>query len=329
VGDYGLQAGQSLLLAKKSESHPTELADLFRARFVVSSELEDGRRFAEALIKQLTGGDKIRARRMREDLWEFDPTHTVIVAANHKPEVRGTDEGIWRRIKIVPWEVSIPDSERDPDLPRKLEAELEGILAWCVRGALEWRRDGLAEPAAVTQETDEYQKEQDILANFIYNACVEAPNLSVKSERLYIAYKEWCERGGEFQLTQTKFSTRLKERGYEKKRQKLGVVWFGIALKGDGPGPGEGLPPTPGEGLGVDPASPETRIDKPNTEEKMQGCRVGDPKSGSTPKKYPRVEGLTGKTLHHPTTLHPTLHPSYIDSDEQLRDALEGFGGSR
>jgi phage/plasmid-associated DNA primase len=262
---------------------------------------------------------------MREDLWEFDPTHTVIVAANHKPEVRGTDKGIWRRIKIVPWEVSIPDAERDPHLPRKLETELEGILAWCVQGALDWQREGLAEPSEVTHETDEYQKEQDILVNFIYDECAEGPGLSVKSEPLYIAYKEWCERAGEFQLTQTKFSTRLKERGYEKKHQKFGVVWYGIALKSDEDPPGDGLPPTPGAGLGVDPASPETRIDKPSPDEEVQGCRVDDPKSALTPLEYPRVEVLTGKTIHQPYT----LHPPYIDSDELLRDALEGFGGSR
>ncbi len=326
MGDYGLQAGQSLLLAKKSESHPTELADLFRARFVVSSELEDGRRFAEALIKQITGGDRIRARRMREDLWEFDPTHTVIVAANHRPEVRGTDKGIWRRIKIVPWEVSIPDGERDPDLPRKLEAELEGILAWCVQGALEWRRDGLAEPREVTAETDEYQRDQDVLASFIYDACVEGPELSAKSERLYRAYKDWCELNGEFQQSQKVFSIRLKERGYPKVRKTGGMVWEGIGLReGGGGGPGVGTDPTLG---GNDPAGslhPEKPLGKPKTDGENDECRVMYPKSGSTPKKYPRVEGLTGKTLHDPTS----LHPSYMDSDEQLRDALEGFGGSR
>ena len=125
-----------------------------------------------------------------------------------------------------------------------------------MQGCLDWQREGLAEPSEVTLQTEEYQKEQDILANFIYDACVEGPELIVKSERLYIAYKEWCERAGEFKLTQTKFSTRLKERGYEKKRQKFGMVWLGLALKGDDPGPGEGLPPTPGAGLGVDPAPP-------------------------------------------------------------------------
>jgi phage/plasmid-associated DNA primase len=262
---------------------------------------------------------------MREDLWEFDPTHTVIVAANHKPEVRGTDKGIWRRIKIVPWEVVIPDSERDPKLPEKLERELEGILAWCVQGCLDWQREGLAEPEEVTFQTEEYQRDQDVLAHFIFDDCVEGPELSVKSERLYVRYKDWCDRAGEFKLTQTKFSTRLKERGYEKKRTGHGVIWYGIALKGDGPSPGEGLDPTSSVGLTPNPTQPKTRIDKPNPAADEGSCRVDPPKTALHPEFPTRNSGLTGNTLHNPT------HPSqpYIDSDELLGDALEGFGGSR
>ena len=203
---------------------------------------------------------------MREDLWEFDPTHTVIVAANHKPEVRGTDKGIWRRIKIVPWEVSIPDAERDPKLPEKLEAELEGILAWCVQGVLEWQRDGLAEPREVTAETDEYQRDQDVLASFIYDACVEGPELYVKSERLYVAYKHWCELNGEFQQSQKVFSIRLKERGYPKVRKTGGMVWEGIGLRdGGGGGPGVGTDPTSHVGLSPDPTSSQSGVGKPKS----------------------------------------------------------------
>ena len=263
---------------------------------------------------------------MREDLWEFDPTHTVIVAANHKPEVRGTDKGIWRRIKIVPWEVSIPDAERDPKLPEKLEAELEGILAWCVQGVLEWQRDGLAEPREVTAETDEYQRDQDVLASFIYDACVEGPELYVKSERLYVAYKHWCELNGEFQQSQKVFSIRLKERGYPKVRKTGGMVWEGIGLRdGGGGGPGVGTDPTSHVGLSPDPTSSQSGVGKPKSPSEDVDNVGSDNKTGSTPKKNPRVEGLSGKTLHDPTS----LHPSYIDSDEQLRDALEDFGGSR
>jgi len=150
---------------------------------------------------------------MREDLWEFDPTHTVIVAANHKPEVRGTDKGIWRRIQIVPWEVSIPDAERDPKLPEKLEAELEGIVAWCVQGALDWQRYGLAPPPEVDAETSEYQQEQDVLAGFIADKCVEGPDKSVKSDPLYVAYKEWCDLNGEYQQSQKQFTIKLRSMG--------------------------------------------------------------------------------------------------------------------
>jgi phage/plasmid-associated DNA primase len=264
---------------------------------------------------------------MREDLWEFDPTHTVIVAANHKPEVRGTDKGIWRRIKIVPWEVSIPDSERDPKLPDKLERELEGILAWCVQGALAWQREGLAEPGEVTFQTEEYQKEQDVLAHFIYDECVEGPEFTVKSDPFYNRYREWCDRAGEFKLTQTKFSTRLKERGYEKKRSNQGMVWFCIALKGGGGPDGAGLDPTPRAGLTPNPTPPETRIDKPNADDGVEACRVDPPKSGSTPQKNPRVEVLTGKTLHDPT--HPTQPYTLLDSDTSVEEAARRRRASR
>src|SRR5215204_462053 len=126
LGDYALQAAPELLLAKRG-AHPTELTDLFGRRFVACSETDDGRRLAESLVKQLTGRDRIRARRMREDYWEFEPTHTVFLATNHRPEVRGTDHAIWRRIKLAPFEVTIPEAEQDKRLVEKLRKELPGI----------------------------------------------------------------------------------------------------------------------------------------------------------------------------------------------------------
>src|SRR5215218_4665651 len=128
VHDYGMQAAPDLLVAKKG-SHPTEVADLFGKRLVASIEVEDGRRLAESLVKQLTGGDKVRARRMRQDFWQFDPTHKVFMAVNHKPEVRGTDTAIWRRIRLIPFTETIPPGEQDKKLPEKLRGELSGILA--------------------------------------------------------------------------------------------------------------------------------------------------------------------------------------------------------
>jgi len=195
---------------------------------------------------------------MREGLWEFDPTHTVIVAANHKPEVRKTDKGIWRRIKIVPWEVSIPNAERDPKLPEKLEEELEGILAWVVKGALEWQLKGLAPPAKVEAETDEYREEQDVRAGFLADKCFIGEERTVRSDPLYVAYKDWCDLNGQTREAQNKFAVRLRERGFSKRRMKRGIVWDGLALRDDSD-------PTPGVPPDQDPTPPESRIDKPDS----------------------------------------------------------------
>jgi putative DNA primase/helicase len=132
LGDYAMQAVSDLLMAKNHEAHPTERADLFGKRFVCTIETEEGKRLAEALMKQMTGGDRMRARRMREDFWEFPPTHKIFLAANHKPTVRGTDHAVWRRIKLVPFTVRITDAEKDRQLPEKLKKEVLPGLQWVV-----------------------------------------------------------------------------------------------------------------------------------------------------------------------------------------------------
>jgi P4 family phage/plasmid primase-like protien len=242
MGDYGQQAAPDLLLAKKG-SHPTELADLFGARFVASVEVEDGRRMAEGLVKQLTGGERIRARYMRQDFWEFDPTHKVFLVANHKPEVRGTDHAIWRRIKMVPFDVTIPNSEKDERLPEKLRDEMPGILAWMVRGCLDWQAEGLGEPDEVRAATEGYRAEMDVLASFIGDRCVVHERASVLATPLYEAYRGWCEENGEQPAKQTKFGRSLRERGFEKAlesgtRRKM---WRGIGLHDPRTAPTTGL----------------------------------------------------------------------------------------
>jgi P4 family phage/plasmid primase-like protien len=231
LGDYAIQAAPDLLLAKRG-SHPTELADLFGARFVASVEVDEGRRLAESLVKQLTGRDPIKARRMREDFWQFDPTHTVFLATNHRPEVRGTDHAIWRRIRLVPFTVTIPRAEQDKALPEKLRAELPGILRWIVEGCLAWQREGLGDPDEVAAATGQYREDMDILAAFIADRCVVHPSTSAGATPLYNAYKEWCEEHGETKEKQTKFGLRLRERGFRddrdsKTRRK---IWRGIGL---------------------------------------------------------------------------------------------------
>jgi len=259
LGDYAMQAAPDLLLAKRG-SHPTELADLFGARFVASVEVDEGRRLAESLVKQLTGRDRIRARRMREDFWEFDPTHTVFLATNHRPEVRGTDLAIWRRIKLVPFEVTIPDDEQDKQLPQKLRAELSGILAWIVRGCVEWQREGLGASEEVRTATEGYRAEMDVLAAFIEDRCVVGPKTSANATDLYHAYQEWCDENGEKWEKQTKFGLRLGERGFRREKAQR-VTWHGIGLRDDRPDPDEP------RGSDNNRLNDESRIDKANADE--------------------------------------------------------------
>ena len=263
LGDYAQQAAPDLLMAKH-RSHPTELADLFGARFVAAVETDEGRRLNEGLVKQLTGRDKIKARRMNEDFWEFQPTHTPVLATNHKPEVRGTDHAIWRRLKLVPFDVQIPDKEQDKKLAEKLREELPGVLAWIVRGALIYQKVGLPEAERVTDATTGYREEMDTLAGFFADRCVIHPNASAGATRLYNAYKEWCDGGGETRLTQTRFGRQLRERGFNNKKTQT-VTWYGIGLRDDRPDPDpdrrpdqgdvvDGLDPDPGREAGAEDA---------------------------------------------------------------------------
>jgi putative DNA primase/helicase len=215
MGDYARQAAPNLLLERNS-SHPTELADLFRARLVASVEVDKGRKLAEGLVKQLTGGDTVKARRMREDFWEFLPSHKVWLAANHKPVVKGHDHGIWRRILTVPFLATFDAEKRDTELPAKLRAELPGILRWALDGCLAWQRDGLQPPPEVRLATEEYREEMDTLRPFIEDRCLVGPDQRVSSGDLYREYKAWAEAMGvDHVMSQIGLGRALAERGYK------------------------------------------------------------------------------------------------------------------
>ena len=171
MGDYAMQASNGLLIERRNESHPTEFSDLFGRRLVVCTETKAGSSFNESLVKQLTGGDRIRARRMREGFWEFSPTHKIIICGNHRPTIVGTDDGIWTRFHLVPFETCITEGMKDPQMPAKLRQELSGILAWAVRGCGEWRRTGLRVPPAIKETTNEYRVESDEYRDF-FEGCV-------------------------------------------------------------------------------------------------------------------------------------------------------------
>jgi P4 family phage/plasmid primase-like protien len=229
MGDYATVSAEDVLI-DKAGGHPTDVADLAGSRLVVASEVKEGAKLDEPKIKRMTGDRTLKARRMKEDFREFPKTFKIFMPVNHKPTIQGTDHGIWRRIKLIPFGVTIPKAEQDPRLPEKRRDELPGILAWLVRGCLRWQREGLGEPAEVTAATSDYKDEMDTLAAFLSDRCVIEAGAEEGATDLFNAYKEWCADANETAGTQKVFGGKLGERGFEKKRKEHGTVYFGIRL---------------------------------------------------------------------------------------------------
>jgi P4 family phage/plasmid primase-like protien len=233
LGDYAMRTPTEMLLAKRSDGVPNDVARLKGARFVSASETEEGRRLAESRIKDLTGQDTITARFMRAEWFDFEPVHKLWLSTNHKPEIRGTDRAIWRRIRLVPWSVAIPPGEQDKRLAEKLRGELPGVLAWIVRGCLEWQRKGLHAPEEVRRATVEYRAEMDVVGAFLAECCMVGSDENVSASDLYKAYGEWCKDTGETQVKQRRFGGQLSERGaFERYRggKSGGHRWRGLDL---------------------------------------------------------------------------------------------------
>lgn len=224
MGPFAMKATSDLLLVSRGDRHPTERADLAGKRIVATIETEEGRLLAESFIKEATGGDPIRARRMREDFWEFLPTHKIWLATNHKPIIRGTDGAIWRRPRLIPFEVAIPEKEQDKKLPEKLRKEYAGILAWAVEGCLAWQKEGLGYPEGVKKATENYRSEMDILGDFIDECCEVGESFRAKASTLYGTYKEWCQEVGECYKNQRTWGRALTERGFE--RYSNNGTWY-------------------------------------------------------------------------------------------------------
>jgi putative DNA primase/helicase len=233
LGDYARDTPTESLMIKQNEGISNDIARLKGARFVTAVETEAEKRMAESLVKRLTGGDTITARFMRQEYFQFRGTFKIFLAANHKPGVRGTDDGIWRRIKHIPFEVQIPDAEQDAELPDKLKQEAEGILAWAVRGCMAWQRQGLGEPTEVTQATAAYRDEMDWLGPFIEERCILQATQSVGAKNLYKAYLEYCESINEKSLSLSRFGRLISDRPrIVKRRSGPGGGWeyWGIGL---------------------------------------------------------------------------------------------------
>lgn len=238
LGAYGSQTQTELFMTKERGSGPgpnESLADLQGKRFVVGSEIEDGRRLAVVLIKEMTGGEAIRTERKYEHSFEFQPTHKIWLCGNHKPIITDTTFAIWRRVKLIPFTVTIPDSERDPELSCKLEKELSGILAWAVQGCLLWQKEGLGEPQEVISATEAYRVEQDELGEFIDDCCILKSTAVVPKNEFYKSYTSWCTENNCQPVNQRRFRGKIMERGITEGRSSSGDVriWRGITLKGE------------------------------------------------------------------------------------------------
>jgi len=248
LGDYAVTAEFSTFVADRKSSVRNDIARLHNARLVTAIEVGEGKRFAEELIKTLTGGDTVTARFLYREFFEFRPRFKVWLAANYKPEIRGSDYAIWRRIRLIPFTVTIPPEEQIPDLAEQLKEELSGILNWALEGLRDWLANGLQPPPEVTEATEAYRAEMDIVGLFVQDACVPDPKAVTPSKTLYEAFREWCAENGHELLTPKQFGRRLSAKGFTCGRArvegKLCRCWFGLRLRNENDPQPDLLPPS-------------------------------------------------------------------------------------
>lgn len=232
LGDYGGIAPIQTFTASKNERHPTELASLRGKRTVVTSETEEGRAWAESKIKQITGGDPIKARFMRENEFEFMPQFKLMVMGNNKPVLRNVDDAMRRRLMIIPFTFVPP--VKDLHLGDKLRAEAPAVLNWMIEGCIDWQQNGLVKPESVTKATDEYFEDQDVFQHWLDEQCDAEPGNEFKSESASTLYKPWSDFAksrGDDPGSARSFKDLMVRHGFTSKRTKAGIQYLGIRLK--------------------------------------------------------------------------------------------------
>lgn len=230
-GDYAANIQPETIMVRNSQGSAinSDIARLKGARLVTSVEPNEGVRINEGLLKQLTGDDTVTARKLYGDEFEFKPEFKLWMATNHKPVIRGTDTGIWRRIHMIPFTVQIPEEKIDRRLKYKLSAELTGIFRWAVEGCLLWQKEGLKMPRAVLEEVREYRREMDVISAFVEDKCTVGKGLSVQSSALYAAYLRWADSGNEYKMSNTKFGLEIAKR-FEKVKGRKYNYYSGLTL---------------------------------------------------------------------------------------------------
>lgn len=232
LGDYAdTLKGSSLMVKRSDDGARGDLAKLKGKRFVIASELNEGQTFDESLIKALTGGDIVPVRYLYGEEFPLVPQFKLWIGTNEKPKVKGTNLGIWRRVRLIPFLYTFKDEEKDPDFFEKfIEPELPAILNWAVEGCLKWQNEGIEVPHKVMMAVEEYQTEMDSIGRFIEECCIVGEDYKSKSSTLFNEYVKWCSENREHELTNVKFAQKLKEKGYIKTRFTNGIHYTGIGI---------------------------------------------------------------------------------------------------
>lgn len=239
LGTYAKSADPQTFLADErggatgGQARP-DLVALVGKRFVIATEVDKDKRFAEAIVKALTGQDTRLIRDLYGTAFDWIPTMKLFMAVNHKPTIRGADEGIWRRIHMIPFTVTIPDEEKDQQLPAKLREEAPGILNWALAGARAWYLSSLKPPATVREATKEYREESDVLSGFFAECCIIGKNHRELSANLYAAYEKWCSTEAGKPMRPNTFGTNLQEKGFQRWKSGGKRGWLGIRLRAEG-----------------------------------------------------------------------------------------------
>jgi putative DNA primase/helicase len=230
LGAYAAAANAATFMGRRDGTVNNDLARLHGARFVSAIETNEGQTLAEAFVKALTGGDRLVARHLFQEFFEFMPSFKIWLSTNHKPGIRGGDEAIWRRIRLIPFEERFDSDRADLQLGEKLENELPGILAWAVTGCLAWQRDQLGTAVSVAAATEAYRSEMDTFGEFLNARCTLDPAASAPAGELFNAYRAWCNETGEKPLSQRWFGMKLGERGLKSVRTKRQRLWIGLRI---------------------------------------------------------------------------------------------------
>lgn len=220
LGDYYQAAPPSLIVDDgKTGGASPEVARLHGVRLCEIEETGDGDKLNESKVKWLTGSDRLVARHLYGDFFEFDPQFTPVLVTNHRPRVKGSGHAIWRRLRLVPFEYQVPAERKDSGLFDKLKEEAPAVLAWIIEGAMAYYRGGMPASETIDSATQEYRRAEDTLAPFLKDRTIATGN--VHRTALYSAYKEWCEAEGEYPMSPRRFNSQLRERGYEEIKDRV------------------------------------------------------------------------------------------------------------